>query len=83
MLLYNFQKNIKEEGIIMNGNRTVQQNIPIPERFEYVLGEKINGFVIRNTADDSEFTWVPADMLEPNGTLDGVNFCEKFGRRNF
>ena len=56
---------------------------PIPDGFEYVEGEKADGFVIRNTADGSEFTWLPVDMLEPNGTLDGENFCEKFGRRNF
>lgn len=30
-----------------------------------------------------QLVWVPVSLLEPNGTLDGVNFNEKFGRRNY
>lgn len=30
-----------------------------------------------------QLIWTPASLLEANGTLDGVSFTEKFGRRNF
>lgn len=30
-----------------------------------------------------QLVWTPANLLEANGTLDGVSFTEKFGRRNF
>lgn len=30
-----------------------------------------------------QIIWVPVNSLLPNGTLDGVHYCEKFGRRNF
>lgn len=30
-----------------------------------------------------QLIWTPANLLEANGTLDGVSFTEKFGRRNF
>lgn len=30
-----------------------------------------------------QLVWVPVNLLLPNGTLDGVNYCEKFGRRNY
>lgn len=30
-----------------------------------------------------QLVWVPVDLLEANGTLDGVNFNKKFGRRNY
>ena len=30
-----------------------------------------------------QFTWVPVEKLDSNGTLDGISFTEKFGRRNY
>lgn len=30
-----------------------------------------------------QFVWTPVSLLKPNGTLDGVSFNEKFGRRNY
>ena len=30
-----------------------------------------------------QFAWVPVELLDANGTLDGVSFTEKFGRRNY
>lgn len=30
-----------------------------------------------------QMTWVPVGLLKANGTLDGVHFNEKFGRRNY
>ena len=57
-------------------------NPPIPEGWEYVEGEWNNGFVIQDTKGN-QFVWVPVGFLDPNGTLDGTNFSEKFGRRNY
>lgn len=31
----------------------------------------------------SQLVWVPVEFLQPNGTLDGEHFTEKFGRRNY
>lgn len=31
----------------------------------------------------SQFVWVPVKFLEPDGTLDGKEFSQKFGRRNY
>ncbi len=30
-----------------------------------------------------QYIWTPVSLLKPNGTLDGVSFNEKFGRRNY
>lgn len=30
-----------------------------------------------------QLVWVPVGLLDANGTLDGVSFTEKFGRRNY
>lgn len=53
----------------------------IPEGFEYLKGDWYNGFTIINKSDGSEFVWIPVGALESDGTLDGVNFTEQFGRR--
>jgi len=55
---------------------------PIPEGWEHVEGEWNNGFVIQDSKGN-QFVWVPVGFLDPNGTLDGTNFSEKFGRRNY
>lgn len=31
----------------------------------------------------NQLTWCPVEKLDSNGTLDGVSFTEKFGRRNY
>ncbi len=36
---------------------------------------------LKSTYD--QMVWVPVKLLEANGTLDGVSFTEKFGRRNY
>ena len=54
---------------------------PIPEGYKYVSGKWDNGFVIEKKAEGSEFVWVPVGALDSDGTIDGKNFCEKFGRR--
>ena len=56
-------------------------NPPIPEGYKHVEGRWNNGFVIERTSDGSQFVWVPVGSLDSNGTLDGVSFNEKFGRR--
>lgn len=57
-------------------------NPPIPEGWEHVEGEWNNGFVIQDSKEN-QFTWVPVGFLDSNGTIDGINFSEKFGRRNY
>lgn len=59
------------------------KNPIIPEGFTYVCGEWNNGFTIRNSEDESDFVWIPVGFLEADGTLDGENFDQQFGRRNF
>lgn len=55
----------------------------IPEGFTHVCDEWNNGYKIRNMVDGSEFIWIPLGYLEADGTLDGKNFNQCFGRRNF
>ena len=55
---------------------------PIPEGWEHVEGEWNNGFVIQDSKGN-QFVWIPVGFLDANGTLDGTNFSEKFGRRNY
>ena len=72
-------KLIPTVAIENSGNYT---NPPIPEGWEHVEGEWNNGFVIQDFKGN-QFVWVPVDFLDANGTLDGTNFSEKFGRRNY
>jgi len=58
-------------------------NPPIPDGYKHICGEWNNGFVIERTSDGSQFVWVPVGYLDADGTLDGENFNEKFGRRNY
>lgn len=57
------------------------KNPPIPTGYRYLKGNWENGYVIQRTTDDSQFVWIPVGLLKSNGTLDGVSFKEKFGRR--
>jgi len=81
---YNFDVSSSEGGCLritliptVAGNYT---NPPIPEGWEHVEGEWNNGFVIQDYCGN-QFVWVPVDFLDANGTFDGSNFTEKFGRR--
>lgn len=56
---------------------------PIPEGYKNICGEWNNGFVIERYSDGSQFVWIPVESLNSNGTLNGVLFTEKFGRRNY
>ena len=55
----------------------------VPEGYIHLEGSWKGGFVIQNQEDGSEFVWVPVGFLNPNGTLDGEHFNQKFGRRRF
>lgn len=59
------------------------QNPPIPKGFRYLTGSWKDGFTIKKESDGSEFVWIPVGWLQPNGTLDGRNFIERFGRRKW
>ena len=87
---YNFDVSSSEGGCLRitliptttteySGNYTQP---PIPEGWEHVEGEWNNGFVIQDSKGN-QFVWVPVGFLDANGTLDGTNFSEKFGRRNY
>lgn len=56
---------------------------PVLAGFRYVEGKWDDGFVIEDKAYGSRFVWVPVGSLDANGTLDGKNFNQRFGRRNF
>ena len=79
------------ELVIRAKNRLLSVNVysqdyinpPVPEGYTHVCGEWNNGFVIERSADGSQFVWVPVGSLDEDGTLDGENFSEKFGRRNY
>ena len=79
------------ELIIKALNRVVSANVyadrydnpPIPEGYRYVCGEWNNGYVIERSADGSQFVWIPVGWLDANGTLNGEDYTEKFGRRAY
>ena len=54
----------------------------IPDGYTHVEGEWNTGFVIQDK-QGNQFVWVPVGSLPANGTLNGSDFCEKFGRRNY
>lgn len=56
---------------------------PIPKGYKHICGDWNNGFVIERCSDGSQFVWVPVESLNSNGTLNGVKFDSKFGRRNY
>lgn len=56
---------------------------PIPKGYRYISGKWDDGFTIERLIGKSCFTWVPVGFLDANGTLDGVNFNEKLGRRKW
>ena len=56
---------------------------PVFDGFRYVEGKWDDGFVIEDKAYRSRFVWIPVGSLYANGTLDGKNFNQRFGRRNF
>lgn len=69
-----------DKGNVCFGNYA---NPPIPKGYKYVCGKWNDGFVIERCSDGSQFVWIPVGSLDYNGTLDGIHFSEKFGRRNY
>ena len=67
----------------VNAHSENYKNPPIPNGYKHVCGEWYNGFVIERISDGSRFVWIPVGSLAFNGTLDGKQFVEQFGRRNF
>ncbi len=73
---------MKNERTILTKSTERYQNPFIPSGFTYVTGTWNTGFVISDEFGN-EFVWVPVGWLESNGTLDGVSYNSKFGRRNW
>lgn len=79
----------ERELIIRAFHRIITANVysdlytqpPIPQGFRHVSGEWKSGYVIQRDTDGSQFVWVPVGSLEADGTLNGEDFIEKFGRR--
>ena len=76
----------------------VVDGVPIPKSFYYVGGTRRTGIVISDKEEDykkgdshavaanlvgNQFVWVPTKDLIENGTIDGINYNQKFGRRLF
>ena len=77
-------RNIATANVFPKNNvSTNYENPPIPKGYKHICGEWNNGYVIERRFDGSQFVWVPVGSLDSNGTLDGKNFSEKFGRRNY
>ena len=59
-------------------------NPPIPKGYRHIGNETWEtGFRIERISDGSQFTWIPVGYLNPDGTLNGKEFSERFGRRNY
>lgn len=67
----------------INGEENVHvyQNPPIPPGYKHISGEKYRMWTIERECDKTQAFWLPMEALEANGTLDGENFNQKFGRR--
>lgn len=60
------------------------KNPPIPMGYRHVEGTTWeNGFTIERIFDGSRLTWIPVGALTANGTQNGTDFNQKFGRRFF
>lgn len=75
--------NIGKNNVLEETDGVNFRNPKIPEGYIHLEGTWDTGLVIQNLTDKSEFVWIPIGWLEKNGTHDGVNFNERFGRRNF
>lgn len=58
-------------------------NPPIPDKFIHLGGEWSNGYIIESLRTAQQFVWIPVGLLEANGTLNGFDFNQQFGRRNY
>ena len=76
------EEETKRNMLVQHGDEKYM-NPPVPAGYQYVKGTWNYGYIIKRISDGSQFIWVPVLALDADGTLDGVNFNEKFGRRNF
>ena len=74
---------VKELDMEINLYSQNYTNPPVPKGYKHIEGEWDTGWVIEREFDASQFVWIPVGFLKPNGTLNGKQFVEKFGRRNF
>lgn len=61
---------------------------PVPAGFRYIKGEWNTGFIIRQCLDErfesaSEFVWIPVCTLEADGSLNGIDYNEQLGVRDY
>lgn len=85
-ITFEILKETKQKVTIKVSNGNCSKNYmspPIPKGYTHICGEWDSGFVIERQTDKSQFVWVPAESLNPNGTLDEISYFEKFGRRNY
>lgn len=84
----------KEYIMIIRKNVVVQEdddryskkfvNPVVPEGYRHVIGtDWKTGFQIERIKDGSLLEFIPVGYLKSNGTLNGIDFNEKFGRRRF
>lgn len=76
-------ENMKNTKDIRSNSSPNYENPPIPKGYKHIHGGWNDGFVIERISDGSEFTWVPVGSLQPNGTIDGAIYNQRFGRRSY
>ena len=73
---------VKKENTIWGNNKSlVIYRIPDKKVCDICWTNQNDVEFLMRTCD--QMVWVPVKLLEANGTLDGVSFTEKFGRRNY
>lgn len=77
---------IRKSNVISEDKRysKIYETPVIPDGYRHVSYTNLEtGFQIERIKDGSILQFVPVGALNGNGTLDGVTFNEKFGRRDF
>lgn len=77
---------IRENNVVSEDNRYSKNYVSpvIPDGYRHVSYTSLEtGFQIERIKDGSILQFVPVGALKGNGTLDGMTFEEKFGRRDF
>ena len=73
---------VKDENTIWGNNKgLVIYRIPDKKLCDICWTNQNDVEFLKLTYD--QMVWVPVSLLEANGTLDGISFTEKFGRRNY
>ena len=77
---------IRENNVISENNKYSNRYMSpvIPDGYRHVSYTSLEtGFQIERIKDGSILQFIPVGALKGNGTLDGMTFKEKFGRRDF